>query len=257
MKNKFTIVLLLLAACFWGCRKRLSTYSAHLPQVKTVSAVQQADGSVLVTGELLKKGEGDFNYVGFYVDTAPGRAINMNQKIVSELNGNKFQFTYSGIFTKFKKYYFGAFAACEDGYVIGELFPLTPNAIDSVDIPCTPALAKFEWEDPFNRVEDISSVVIDTSSYFEITAHSASSPIKLRFKKMPHSGSYNITSSVNVDSNQVYIKINSYVVNGIGVVYLRRTDTRTMEVTICRTSGYDNLHTVMGHFTTRFSFPIY
>ncbi len=83
----------------------------YYPKVKTVSAVTQADGSVLVTGEIIDEGTDVIEYGGFSMDTIPIPEMLSNQ-VISYFSGNIFTAVYEN-FDISKTYYFRSWAANE------------------------------------------------------------------------------------------------------------------------------------------------
>lgn len=120
MKNLYTHLFFLgLVIFFSSCNKQLDDPLDYLPKIELVSAIEQPDGTVLVTGKVISEGEAPLEYVGFCMDTTDQPNMLYNQKFADE----NFSAVYSG-FKANTTYYFRAWATNDFGYVYSNTISL-------------------------------------------------------------------------------------------------------------------------------------
>lgn len=124
MKKIISVLCICLAMLVINsCVKAKKHVEDYFVKVRTVSAVVQDDGSVLVTAEIESEGGAQAEDIGFSCGTSENHALTSRQ-VDGELNGN----TFTGVFENLdadSTYYFRAFATNAYGYSRGNSIPLS------------------------------------------------------------------------------------------------------------------------------------
>lgn len=244
------VIILLIAAC----TKVEKDVNNYYPEVRTVSAEQLPDGTVKITGEIIREGNAALYYVGFCMDTMSGPVMLSNQKSVDTLNGNKFSAIYSSL-TKSKKYYFKAWCANGNGYAIAD----NEVSIDSVTIsssiiPCTLPLdtlttvttqsAKDE------RLYNISPIEQNTLEWGISLYTYTGSDMHIHFAQKPISGVYKTSSNNGTKGFYATVLVNGYLAEPGDNIYVEEISGSEIQVTICDATVYTGVLT--GSIKTKF-----
>ena len=90
MKRTLFYLLPVYLIVFYSCRKAYGNVEDYYPEVKMVSTQVNAQGEVVVTGEVLSTGASELVAAGFCMDTVGNPVMLENQKLSTELNGTSF-----------------------------------------------------------------------------------------------------------------------------------------------------------------------
>jgi len=241
------------ATLFSSCKKVEKDVNDYFPEVSTVSATVQSDGSVLLTGEIVSEGSDPVENAGFCVSTNPVPKMLDDQKIAS-INGSTFTATYSG-FQVQTKYYFRSWAINENGYSYGNIISLDSVSATPLTAPCTPNMNTINigtGTESFFTVSDPSGT---TDWTFQANSNSVNMSIVMAHA--PVTKVYTTTSSSSPSSDQIHIYFYSGFIQGSldagSEVYVNQTGADSWEFTICNApwSG-----TASGYMTARFSNPL-
>lgn len=214
MKNKFIFILSVLTAIvFSSCRKVEKDPLDYYPEVKTVSAIVQDDGSVLVTGEIADEGADVIQYAGFSMDTLAVPDMITNQ-IICQVNGTVFTTVYDN-FDITKKYYFRSWAANEYGYSLGNVIYLDSITATPVVAPCNPNNNSVNFGG-FNPTQYFTSVPAPNQGFdtWDITASTGQGLYYIKFGASPVTKIYTTTLNTSPGPNEVRISFASGFTQG-------------------------------------------
>lgn len=205
----------------------------YFPIVKTVSAVVQADGTVLVTGRIENEGEAEIEYVGFCMNNEGNPQMLDNQAVVA-LNGSQFTAIYGGL-VEGETYYFRAWATNDFGWKLGNEIETSDITVVAIDPPCSYSnqvefgLIGIGGPQTFYAISSINA-------NFTITANAPNADVSVRFSQMPTTGLYYTVSSSPDESDEVQVLVTSFNVYSFvagSTVYVNRSPDNIIEVTIC------------------------
>jgi len=256
MNKKYCLLTLALVSLISiSCKKVEKDVLSYYPKVKTVSAVPQPDGSVIVTGEIEDEGTTAIEYKGFCMDTVPEPEMLSNQQIVY-MDGNMFTAVYPE-FDLTKTYYFRSWAANEYGYTLGNILSL--DSIEPVPVvsPCTPPgnsvnMGGFQ---PTQYFYDVPYPV-EGFNKWEIHASTGSGLYHFIFPSLPVTKEYTTTSWDTPAPNTVRISFTSGFTTGLisdgAKLYVNQTSPGHWTMTLCNgpwisgssTTFYMNLNMV-------------
>lgn len=242
-----------------SCRKALPDVSDYFPDVRTVSATVQTDGTVLVEGEIVSEGDAPVEYTGFCCGTMNEPQLLNRQLISTSVSGTHFTAVYSG-FSIDSTYYFRSWATNDYGYVYGDIIVLDSIVATPVVAPCSL---------PMNSVNTGGST--PTYTYYDVTqptqymgiwefdAESSSGPsVHFEFGSGLTTGIYTTTINTSPGSGEVYVSfINGFTsgaLNSGSNVYVNTIGPGTYEVTICNAPWTYNSSTF--YFRTRLTVPL-
>jgi hypothetical protein len=135
MKKLNTILAIAaIAVLFISCKKPLKNVADYYPEVTTVSAIIQEDGSVKVIGEIVSTGYSPIAYEGVCMDTIPNPEMTKNQLIFGGTE-KSFSVSYPDLKEK-TKYYFRTWAANDNGFSYGNTIALDSVVAPKVVAPC-------------------------------------------------------------------------------------------------------------------------
>ena len=210
---------------------------AYYPEVKTVSAVIQNDGSVVVTGEITSNGTTPISYAGFCMDSTGSPEMLDAQELSDDVSSTTFTANYSG-FDPYQTYYFRTFATNEFGYAYGNIISLDSIQAPSVTPICT-LTANTVNIGGGTPTGTFSSIGAPSQSFdtWEIYASSSNTSMTFYFESKPQTGEYITTFSnppfiggVKVSFYQGFL---SGTLSSGSTVYINQTGPNTWEITIC------------------------
>jgi len=222
---------------FSTCKRALKDVKDYYPKVETVSATVLGNGSVRMTGRLLKDGESEVTYYGFCMSKQPIPALDENQISIEKRSTNDFEGLYKG-FDKNTKYYFRAWANNEFGYSFGEVIELNSIEADTI-APCTPELDKVNIEGQNIKESYIDVYSREQSDYWMVSGKANSHHDFLFFKDRPVTGSYKVVTSFDeINDYTVLVEIRKnnvdYTLDKDSKVYVKVLKNDRAEVTICK-----------------------
>lgn len=230
----------------------------YYPVVKTVSAVVQQDGSVKVTGEIVKQGADAIEYAGFSMDTVSIPAMVTNQMLTNTLQSNQFFVIYPQ-FELNKRYYFRSFATNGYGYSYGNVIYLDSIKATPLIAPCTPAMNSLDWGagGGIDTYTSIAAPSYGVNSYdFETSSNAGT--IYFHFGSLPVTKIYTTVTYDTPGANEAYIYFysgfTSATLNPGSLVYVNQLNPNKWEMTICDAPWTTNGATF--HLRTKFVCPL-
>lgn len=245
------------------------------PELKTVSAIVNSDGTVLVTAEILSEGTERLENMGFCMDTLPSPISLNNQQIVNEPPKSQFSTVYSQKFNSDKTYYFWSWVKNRNGYTYGNKIRLSNIKAVPIEVPCslnpnTYNIGGFGsvYNGSVYKVTGVEqSLSTSNEPIWNILATSINSPtysIQITFNSEPRTKIYRSSISFNAVSHDfVIVHINSESYRGNlweAKVYVNEKSWGVYDITICsgiwhanKTSGH---YAFSSHFDTRFVSPL-
>lgn len=238
MNNK---LIILIAACliFASCKKIEKDPLDYYPNVRTVSAVVQDDGSVLVTGEIISEGASEILYSGFCMDLVNDPSMLSNQ-VICQRNGNFFTTVYEN-FDITKKYFFRSWAANDYGYTYGNTISLDSITAIPVIPPCSMTPNTTNFGAGTETFTNVGSPIMGFDDW-TLTASTGGTTFTLTFGEKPKTRKYVTASYANLSSpGFVKISFNSGFIYGSvddgADFYVNQTGLNQYEMTLC-TSPY-------------------
>ncbi len=213
MKNNFILIFSVLIVFVASCRKVEKDPLDYYPKVKTVAAVIQADGSVLVTGEIIDEGADVIEYGGFSMDTFPIPEMLSNQ-VISYFSGNIFTAVYEN-FDISKTYYFRSWAANEYGYSLGNVIALDSITATPVVAPCNPVINSVNYGG-LSPTQYFTNVPAPSQGFdtWDIIANTSQGTYTLKFGASPVTKIYTTTLNTSPGPNEVRISFYSGFTQG-------------------------------------------
>ena len=235
----YRIIISLVLLSFAGaCRKALPDINDYFPAVKTLSATVQADGTVLVEGQLVSEGAAPVQYAGFCCGTGQRPHITERQLIAENVTDGKFTAVYSG-FNPDSTYYFRTWATNEYGYAYGDSVSLSGISATPVDPPCSMSLNSCSpgGFQPLAYFDEVS-VVSRSVSGWELTASSSSGPlVKFTFGSALATGVFQTVDYTSPESGQVFVRFYSGFIqsalNAGSKVYVHALGSGVYDIAIC------------------------
>jgi hypothetical protein len=259
--NKY-LFLISLGLLFFSCQKALNDVGDYFPQLKMVSATVQADGTVLLEGEILSVGAAPIEYLGFCCNTNPNPDILDRQLWADSITGNKFSAVMSG-FSPDEVYYFKAWATNEYGYAIGkDSVVLSGISAANVDPPCTlvPNSCNIGGGQPTGEYFNVSALAPNGSlGYWNLDALTSTGPtVNMKFGSEPATGVFTTTDFSSPGAQAVYVSFYSGFISGSlnsgSKVYVKRLEPGKFEIVICDAPWQYESNTF--YFKTRLITPL-
>lgn len=235
------LFLLALTLGLQACRKAEKNFDDYFPEMN-VTAVAQADGSVVVTATITKDGALEIEAAGFAFGESASSPINENQIIVDEIVNNTFTATFPPGFDMTKTYYFKAWVTNELGYKVSNIVSLSNIEAVPVDGPCSYAM-DYLYVYLVNETAGTPSAWqedVDFNEYFTVSG--SYSNVRFTFDAIPATGVYTTTQyapepgQVKVSfTNTLSVFINSSL-NAGQLVYVNRTSPTTWTFEVCSAS---------------------
>lgn len=251
--------LIVLPFLFSNCHKAQKVEKdpqRYYPKVKTLSAVKQPDGSVIVTGQVMSEGNNALQYAGFCMDTVPNPDMITNQVLVYDLSGDKFTYTFPSSFTPYTRYYFRAWVANANGYSVGEPVYADNIGFDTSLIPCRPLQQHMvlTGSSTINEIYTLIDNLTTTGTNYGVHAMTGSHSIDVTFGRFPIAGEYTVTSADYPNEASVTVSVDYMRANGPSKLYVAQIAPNTIEITICSLNVTANvwLSTANFNMTTRF-----
>lgn len=237
-----------------ACRKPLKNVEDYFPEVTSVSAVLQDDGSVIVTGRIESPGKakGSFvDYAGFCMNTSNDPTMLMNQKL-GKMDGTTFTAVYQqSFFDEDSTYYFRTWARNDYGYSYGKTVRLDSIVATPVVATCNLTLNTLKiyegaQEEKYYIIYDLkggNSFRAETSFRRLYFSFGSNLTTKI-FKTQTDSPKYGeVMVQVSYGSSDKYLSTGSNV-------YVNKIDSVTFDISICdapwpltsTTNEYFNTH---------------
>lgn len=251
-----TLTVILLAS--GSCRKALPDVNDYFPEVRTVSATVQMDGTVLVEGEIISEGEAPVEYLGFCCGTMPQPELLNRQLISSSISGTRFTAVYSG-FSVDSTYYFRSWATNDYGYVYGSVVSLDSIIATPVAPPCTLTMntVNIGGANPTHTYYQVTQPV-EYMGEWDFDAETGSGPsVHFKFGSGITTGIYTTTINTNPGSGEVYVTfVDGLIYGGLNSgtsVYVNTIGPGTYDISICNAPWVYNSSTF--YFKTRLTVP--
>lgn len=236
MRNPVIILTVLFFSSFLACQKVEKDVNNYYPKVKTTGVELLPDGNVKVTGAIISSGTTDIQYAGFCMDTLPNPGMLSNQKSVTTLNGNTFTATYTSL-DKLHTYYFRAWAANADGYVIGEDVKIDSVGISPVTIPCNPSPDTLVVSKPSSTTrEHYYSIgpIKQSVDGWEIKLTTGSYSVYVEFGQKPVNGVYKVQPQHYPSKGKfATVRLGGFAADASTNIYVDLVNSTTIEVIIC------------------------
>lgn len=237
MKKIVSITIVIAAALlFNGCVKAKKNVQDYFVKVKTVSAVVQDDGSVLVTGEIESEGEAAVENIGFSCGTTENHKLTSRQVDGSQ-NGNTFTAVFEDL-SDDSTYYFKAFATNAYGYSRGNSISLSGITAAPVVPTCTLStgylnLGAFPAESNLNFLNFYNSLGV-----WEASGGTTFTSVNIRFLGQPKTKQYTTEANYTPSGpGYVFVSFNrgtiSSSLNAGTPVYVNEISPGVFDVVIC------------------------
>ncbi|HLO70015.1 MAG TPA: fibronectin type III domain-containing protein [Flavipsychrobacter sp.] len=255
--KKISIIVALLFL-FTACKKVIKNYDNAYPDVKTLSAVVQQDGSVKVTGEIVSNGKGEeIRYIGFCMDTVSSPGMISNQHVVEVIDGSQFSYTYTGL-SENGKYYFRAWAVNEYGYALASNSILVDKPKSTTPtIPCTLPQDTLTLVRPNGNTtnEGYYSIgaLASSGSTWDVDVSTTTRDFTFSFGEKPVSGLYKTTTDIFPSGKFVNIRTaGTKIIDAGASVYVTRINDNVVQITICEAKFWDGFeYTLRTKFNTK------
>lgn len=233
-----------------ACKKPLKDVNDYFPVVKTVAAIVQPDGSVLLTGEVESSGktkDAAIRYVGFCVSTVTEPKM-LDRQLIAELSGTKFTATYSGsLFNVDSIYHFRSWGSNRYGYAYGNSIALDSIIAEPVTPPCNLPnnMINIGASQPTAYYDAISGPDTD----YSIVATSFNGPsVTFKFATALTTGVFQTTTDPTPTGKQVnvsfYYQFISGALNAGSKVFVKKMNATGFEITICEAPWVYNTSTL-------------
>lgn len=222
-----------------GCSKVQKHVKDYYPEVRTVSATVQPDGSVLVKGEVLQEGADPVSFLGFCMDTLPVPGMLSGQQLTDTIRDRVFQTRYKDL-KPFTRYYFRAFAANANGYAYGNPVVIENVIIDPFIIPCKPAADSIYVTGSLrkDRERTYGTPGIRQTDGWEVKAYYNSYVLTFAFDNYPIQGEYELTDASYPVDRYVQVMLSGpmtfgTVLDGGTKLYIKPIDADHFELSMC------------------------
>lgn len=236
---KKLLPILAILSLMLSCEKALKDVNDYFPEVSTVNASVQADGTVLVEGEILSEGAAAVEYLGFCVSTSPDPQLLDRQQFADFFDGERFTTIYSGGFDPDATYYFRAWATNEYGYVTGETVSLSGIIGSNISAPCqlSSSSCSIGGGQPTSNYYTVS-LPVEGFNYWEITAQTLDGPtVTLKFGSSLTTAVYTTVGHNSPEPGQVFVSFYSgFIQDSLeegSSVYVNRLSPGIFEIIIC------------------------
>lgn len=240
-----------------SCRKALKDVNDYVPELKTVSATIQTDGTLLLQGEIVSEGEAAIEYAGFCYATNTNPNMASNQ-IMVKVNGSNFSAAYpcSG-FDIDSVYYFRSWATNDYGYSYGNVISLDSIVASPVTPPCTNTMNTVNEGAGQGDIQYINiGTITNYMNTSEFRAQTYSDPVSVDFTFGSNltTGIYKTTSDTP-GPGEVKIVINdSYGYGALNTgsnVYVNTIGPDTYDISICDAPWVNSISSNIYYFNTR------
>jgi hypothetical protein len=256
MKKLNILFLLIILGTVISCRKPLKDVQDYFPEVKTVSAVIEDDGSVTVTGEIISQGKAKGSAIenaGICFSTNSEPKMHERQ-VIASLSDNTFSVSIPAItFNADSTYYFRTWAVNDYGYSYGGILKLDSIEATPVVAPCTLPNNSFNAGSFTNTYYSINPP--DANYYFSTS--SSTYNINYQFGSPLANGIFTTVTGTSPGYRQVSISLwgswNYGGVNAGSTVYVNQLTPTTFEITVCSATWTTDGMTL--NFNTHFTTP--
>ncbi|MCB0706891.1 MAG: hypothetical protein KDC34_16360 [Saprospiraceae bacterium] len=236
MKNLILITLGVVLAS--SCHKALSNMDDYFPVVNTLSATIQADGTMLIVGELESEGAAGIEYLGFCCGTMNEPEMLDRQLIAETFDGQYFSAVYSG-FDPDSVYNFRSWATNGFGYVYGNVLSADNIIAAPVSPPCSLVLNKCDigGGQPSANYYTVSAPANNFNTW-EIIATTATGPVvKFIFGPELSTGVYTTVGHDSPGQGQVFVSFYSGFITGSlkagSSVYVNTIESGVYDISVC------------------------
>jgi hypothetical protein len=244
-KTVYWSLLMLVLMTGGSCKKALNNIADYYPKVKLVSAVVQADSSVLVTATKLSDGAAPIDYIGFCCGTTPKPNMLSRQIIITSGNPT-FSASFKGLNID-STYHFNAWATNSYGYSYSNTITIQGYVAPPVTVPCSYTenyvdLGLGAGTDIFQSVGN----PFNLSGQWIFNATTATgTTISFIFGAALANGTYTLTGSNNPGPGQVNFSYSSGSISatsygGSGTVYVNTLSPGVFDLSICSALCQDN-----------------
>lgn len=241
-----------------ACHKALRDVNDYFPQVRTVSAVVQTDGTVLVEGEIISEGASPIEYLGFCCSTSTEPLLLDRQALGNYANG-KFRAVYSG-FDPDSVYYFRSWATNEYGYAYGDILSLGNIIPATVTPPCnlTQNTCSLYVGQSISTYDAVTAPDVSLGQW-KITATCFSGPtVTFNFGSELKTGIFHTSNDAFPSSGNVYVSFYDGQLSGFlkpgSEVYVNRVSSGVYDIAICNAPW--NFVGTDVYFNTRLTSPL-
>jgi hypothetical protein len=260
--KKFIYSLLIIATVLLtnSCRKALKDVNDYFVKVKTLSAIVQQDGSVVVTAEIESPGEAKnavVDMAGFCVSTNAEPKMLDRQKIAT-VDGTTFTVTYPVTeFSVDSVYYFRSWATNNYGYSYGNIIRVDSIIATPVVAPCILTLNTVNIGGSTPTYSYYNVDAPDSDNFF--IASSGGPSVHFDFGSALTTGVFVTTTDPSPSFGQVHVSIYSGFIYGAlnsgSNVYVNRLSATSHEIQICNAPWVPSSGSSTFNFNTRFVTP--
>jgi hypothetical protein len=241
-----------------SCKKALKNVDDYLPKVSIVSAEIQADGSVLVTGNIDSRGYAEVEYAGFSCNTHSEPKM-LERQVIADVNGSTFTAIYKG-FDVDSTYYFRSWATNKYGYRYGTEVPLNQIIAPAVTPACTLPMNTLNLGTGGGTYTYYYvDAPVNNWQTWDFQASPSSGPtINFSFGSAVTTGIYTTEISTSPGAGKVsvyfYLGGSGYSLNDGSKVYVNTIGKDTVDITICNAPWQYNATTTFS-MNTRLTSP--
>lgn len=234
-----------------SCRKALKDVNDYFPKIKLVSATVQANGSVLLTGEIESKGGSAIEHLGFCFNYSNPPTMLDNQ--ISLTAGSVFSAEVSGVSVD-SVYYFRAWAANSFGYSYSNVISLDSIIASPVIPSCSLSVNTIDFGGGF--IENYSNVEAPVTSNGETSFDGTTSSghsVSFVFGSTITTGTYTTTSDPSPSNGEIHVRFVSGALNPGTKVYVNTVSPGVFDLTVCNAPWTANFTTFT--FNSRCTVP--
>ena len=230
------ILTTLLVILFFSCSKVKKSYDEYLPEIKLVSVTPQVDGSVIVEGAILSKGEAPVDFAGFCI-SATSTPEMLDRQFVSKITDKKFYAQYFEL-SEDSVYKFRAWATNEYGYSYSNILTVDSFVFPSVDAPCTlpnnylsTSLSSGTYNGTTHNISWSSA-----SGLYNINGSLPTTTVNMYFTTSITQGYYTTTSNPIPGYREMkvtFVQWQNYVLKPGSTIYVKKLNASEFEITIC------------------------
>ncbi len=254
MKKRFIYLLFVnLLVLGSACKKPLKNVEDYFPKLKTVSAIVQANGSVMVTGEIESPGKTpgiEIEYVGFCMNITGDPKI-LDAQLMSDLSGKSFSAIFpADLFNANSAFYFRSWATNEFGYSYGEVIKLDSIIAPNLTPPCTLKENMLNLGASTTPEEEYTSFSQLNGNSF--SGYGTSHSISFIFGSELTTRIFKTTFDPMPEPGQVKIMFTAGSLENGSNVYVNRVNATTFEITVCDAPWMLPNSSKNSYFNTRF-----
>ncbi len=233
------IVSLAFILVMGSCQLALNDVQDYFPKVSTLSAIVQADGTVLVEGSIDAEGAAAIGYVGFCCSTKQEPKM-LDYQMISNVSEGKFSAIYEGNFQPDSVYYFRSWASNDYGYAYGNTLSVSKIIATAVTPPCTLVAntCNIGGGQGTAQAYTVTKPAELSSGDWEMRASSPNGPmVTLKFGSTVTTGVFTTVNFNSPDSKEVFVSFNAgFIVGSLKAgskVYVKRIASGVFDISIC------------------------